>query len=250
MNVPSKIMAFRNERASEIEALARLIEKTNIGSPHQIYTAAQSLRDEKCGFHTPGTTDYSCWGYTIEDLKLYLPELPRHVAPKSIHSLDLTIDIDLLCKCDDWDNLNDPFQKLNFRVALRGLDSVKEYSFGFHIDKHNHAHQTDEIHPIYHLQYSPALRNQATDYGSLLMLDTPRMMHAPVDLVLGLDLVLSNFLPKVWDKLRDEQQYVALYKKYLDSIWKPYVHTWASHWAYDLANITWQPSLLCPYLLN
>lgn len=248
MNVPSSIMAFRNQRASELEAFARLIEKANIGNPHQIYTAAKGLRNEQCGFHTPGSTDYNCWGYTIEDLKFYFNEHPRHVHPDSIHTLDLSIDVDLLCRCQDWENMVDPFQKLNFRVNVRGVDNSREYSFGFHIDRHNHDGSTDEIHPIYHLQYNPTGKISNTDFGSLLILDTPRLMHVPVDIILGLDLILSNFFPSTWNKLRDESEYVSLYERYINSIWKPYIHTWASNWTFNNSAINWNPNLLCPYL--
>jgi hypothetical protein len=251
MNVPSNVMAIRRQRASELVIFAQLLEKMNLGRTDQIYNAANNLRDKSKGMHSPGTTDYSCWGYTIDNLTFYLPELPkRHICPSTIYSVQISIDIDLLCKHDSWETLKDPLLKLNFRVRIIGIDTTQTYSFGFHIDRHDEKQNTDELHPIYHLQYTPSV-NGNTNIGSVLSFDAPRMMHVPVDLILGTDLILSNFSPKIWDKLRDEPEYQVLYKRYQNSFWKPYIHTWASHWTYKHSHIDWvSPKSICPYLID
>ena len=252
MNVPSKIMAVRYERASELEAFARILEKLGIcGRSDMIYDAAKVLRDKTKGFHTPETTDYACWGYSIVDLPIYLPELPkRHIRPSSIHSMQIEIDIRLLCNDQHWQNQNDPLIDLNFRARIIGVDSKAKYSFGYHVDRHNDTHAVDEVHPIYHLQYDP-LVNEDVELGSTLYLDTPRIMHVPIDLILGVDLILSNFAPGVWDTLRADDDYQPLYHKYQNNLWKPYVHTWASHWPYHPQNDNWKlPLSICPYLIN
>ena len=251
MNVPRSVMAIRNKRASELELFARLLEKVNLGYFYQIYAVADDLRDSSKGFHSPGTTDYNCWGYNIEDLTFYLPEVPqKHIHPKTIHSIQLSMDVKLLCKYNGWETIDDPLIQLNFRVRIIGLDTQRTYSFGFHIDKHNEAQDSDELHPVYHLHYTPAV-NGNEDIGNVLSLDCPRIMHAPMELILGTDLVLSNFSPNIWDRLRDEAEYQALYKRYQDYIWKPYIHTFASHWTYDKEDICWNsPKSICPYLVD
>lgn len=250
MNVPSNIMTSRFERASELEAFARMIDKT--GLCHRtdlIYNAANTLRDKAKAFHTPGTTDYSCWGYDIQNLPFTFNELPqRHVKPSSIHSMKMEIDVRVLCKDTDWQTCNDPFLSMNFKARIIGSDSQREYSFGYHVDKHL-GEETDEIHPVYHIQYDP-LVNDESELGTILFLDTPRIMHVPVDLILGLDMAFSNFLPKVWNDLRNESEYQSLYTRYVDLIWKPYVQTWAGHWSYKPEELNWNvPNMICPYLM-
>lgn len=250
MNVPSNIMASRFERASELEAFARLIDKTGLCHRSDlIYDAAKILRDKTSAFHTPGTTDYSCWGYNIQNLPFTFSELPqRHIRPSSIHSMKLEIDVSVLCNDSNWQSSSDPFISMNFRARIIGSDSHKEYSFGYHVDKHNGA-ESEEVHPIYHLQYDP-LVNEDSELGTVLFLDTPRIMHVPIDLILGLDMVFSNFLPKVWNSLRNETEYQSLYSKYVNLIWKPYIHTWASHWSYKPEELNWNlPNMICPYLM-
>lgn len=251
MNVPSNIMAKRLERASELETFARLIDKT--GLCHRtdlIYTAAKDLKDKTKGFHTPGTTDYACWGYNIENLTFSFDSLPeRHIRPTGIHSMKMEIDILLLCNDAHWQSNNDPFINMNFNVRVIGSDSNREYSFGFHVDRHVGEVHSDEIHPIYHLQYNPLISNDE-DLGTVLYLDSPRIMHVPVDLILGLDIAFSNFLPKTWNSLRNESEYQSLYSKYVELIWKPYVHTWATYWTYKPAELNWNlPNHICPYLI-
>ncbi len=243
MNVPSKIMSHRFLIASELKRFALLIEKMDLGKPYQIYDAISVLQDKTQGFHNPGTTDYRCWGYCIEDLTFYLPVPEKHVHPSSVHSLQLSIDTDILCNYDDWETMNDPFVKMNFRVRIIGIDDKATYSFGFHIDKHNEEQESNEIHPTYHIHYTP-LVNGNSKIGNVLSLDTPRLMHLPVDLVLGIDLVLANFAPNIWNKLRDEMEYQSIF-------WKPYVHAFASRWEYNNANITWGDiSQICPTLMD
>lgn len=251
MNTTSKVMHFRNQRARELELFARLLEKVNLGNPHQIYQVINELKDKAKGFHSPGTTDYLCWGYKINSLIFDIKDFPRrHIIP-NINAMQLAIDIDLLCRWDYWGTLNDPLLKLNFKVQILGLDSNQSYSFGFHIDRNNN-NGSEEIHPIYHLHYSPSVGGN-TDIGKVLSLDAPRFMHAPIDIILGTDFVLSNFSPSIWDKLRNESEYISLCKIYQDNLWKPYVHTWASGWAYESTGICWPPpssKSICPYLIN
>lgn len=248
MNVPSNVMALRLKRASDLRIFAGLLERVGFANLHQIYEAANNLQDKTKGIHTPNTTDYSCWGYAIENLTLHLDEFPkRHIRPASIYALQVSIDTKLLCHYETWGTLNDPLVVLNFRVKIRGLDERSTYAFGFHIDKHN-SNETEEIHPIYHLQYTPIVDDNE-NIGSVLYLDSPRMMHVPLDLILGIDMVLSNFAPKEWNRLRDLSEYQSLFKKYQENFWKPYIHTWASYWSYNQGEIVWNnPNSICPYL--
>lgn len=251
MIVSSKIMALRHQIASELRGFAQIIDKTTkVKNTYVIYDAIKLLQDKTHGFHNPGKTDYRCWGYCIEDLTFFLPVPKKHVHPSSVHSLQVSIDADILCNFDDWETMNDPFVKLNFRARIKGLDSMQSYSFGFHIDKHNEEKHSNEIHPIYHIHYTP-LVNGNNDLGNVLSLDTPRLMHLPVDLVLGVDMVLSNFAPEIWNKLRDEMLYQSIFRNYQTIFWKPYVHAFASKWEFNKTNITWGDiSQICPTLVD
>jgi len=248
MNVPSHIMKVRLDRASELTRYAQLIDKFNIADTFPLREAAQKLRDKTQAFHKPNTTDYSCWGYIIEGFTFYLPVSGRHIYPNTITSLEVSIDTSILCDHQIWRTFEDPFIEMNFRTKIRGIDTTGAYSFGFHIDRHDDSIETDEVHPIYHIQYLP--RTDASYHiGQVLSMDTPRMMHMPVDIILGIDLVLANFAPDVWHKMRDEPEYHGIFKMYQESFWRPYIHTFATNWPFDSSNISWDGKhQICPNL--
>lgn len=248
MNVPTNIMKVRLERANELTRYAQLIDKFSIGNTFPLYKAAQKLRDKSQAFHKPNTTDYSCWGYNIENLTIYLPVIGRHIYPNSITTLEVSIDTNILCDHQIWGTFDDPFIQMNFRSKIRGIDTTGVYSFGFHIDRHDESIETDEIHPAYHIQYLTRI-DDSVKLGNVLSMDTPRMMHMPVDIILGIDLVLANFAPNIWHKMRDESEYHAIFKMYQKCFWRPYAHTFANHWTFDGANISWDGKhKICPNL--
>lgn len=250
MNVPSNIMKLRLERAAELTRYAQLIDKYSLSAnTYLLHDAARKLRDKTHAFHKPKTTNYSCWGYNIEGLIISVPFSGRHILPHSIKSLEISVDTKILCDYEIWRSYSDPFLKMNFRAMVRGTDTSGTYSFGFHIDKHEEERLTEEIHPIYHLQYSPKTDDELSKLGNVLYMDAPRMMHAPVDIILGIDLILSNFAPNIWNKMRDEAEYHSIFKLYQESFWRPYIHTLASNWDFNHTHLSWNGKhLICPNL--
>ena len=51
--------------------------------------------------------------------------------------------------------------------------------------------------------------------GDLMILDSPRISYHPMDLILGVDFLLSNFLPENWNNLTSTvDEYNTLVEKY------------------------------------
>lgn len=249
MNVPKEVMKFRIDRATELERFATTIQSVGIefNNISPIYSAIGALRDNRKGFHTPSTTDYQCWGYDIDELMFLVPPPKRHINV-GIDTMEIIVSCNVLSDCNSWANTDDPFHELNFNVKVRGLKDGVQYGSGFHIDRQKDSDPSDELHPLYHLHYTPKVFNDQ-DAGMVLAMDAPRMIHAPVDLILGLDIVFSNFAMDQWDTLKDSGAYNALCRSYQNSIWKPYIQTWASFWAFDHSSIKPERAkLICPYL--
>ena len=75
-------------------------------------------------------------------------------------------------------------------------------------------------------------------------------MHYPMDFILGIGFLTSNFFPTAFDVLLDDAIFTGLYREYQERLWKPYAHTMANHWDYDRAKIVWKPtSTICPFIL-
>ena len=84
-----------------------------------------------------------------------------------------------------------------------------------------------------------------------MYIDTPRLLHFPLDFILGVGFLTSNFFPAAFSLLSEERAFVKLNNQYQEKILKPYFHTIANHWKpFQQSNITWRPtSHLCPTLV-
>jgi hypothetical protein len=249
MSVPSKKMAKRLEIASHLTRYSLLLEKLFGCQTSQIRKAINLLKDKNYAFKFSGKVDNNYWGYKINGLVIKLPVPKRHVCPP-IHGFEILIDVDILSNLNNWKSMSDPFIKQNFRVIARGVDINSTYSFGYHIDRHDPSQVTHEVHPAYHLQIITR-GNGITDTGNILSLDVPRFVHLPVDLILGIDIAISNFAPDYWEKLKKERDYIRLVTDYQNFVWKPYIHSIASKWPYTKNNINWtNSSEIIPNLMS
>lgn len=251
MSVSKSIMHFREKRANELELIAKSIEK-EIGGDVNTYPIFQAVNQLKNANYIPtlkdGTRNPECWGYSIEDFQLPI-DTNKHVRPKGITKLVLTLNMSIIANTKDWMTLSDPLCELNFNVMIRGVGNENYYS-GFHIDKHDFNKKTTEPHPIYHLHFTVnPLDSSEFSYGSVLHLDTPRIMHYPMDFILGIGFLTSNFFPVAFEALIENGTFANIYRDYQEGIWKPFAHTLANHWPFDKGLITWNPSSqLCPYI--
>ncbi len=246
-----KIEQFRQSRADDLITAAKIIESVFSGSilTTPIYIAAEELR-KGAPFLKDGTTNDDLWGYEICDLIIPV-DTTKHMRPKGINhkKVELILNMKLVANYKNWNDLNDPLIDLNFNAVIRGIGDQPHY-FCFHIDKHDPSKVATEPHPTYHLQIaSNPLDEDEFQYGNTLFLDTPRIVHHPVDLILGIGLLTSNFFPFAFDNIMDDGYFSSIYKVYQNKILKPYYHTIASNWTYDIANICWSKQHLCPTII-
>jgi hypothetical protein len=252
MTVNRAIMHFRNERARELQMVAEVLERhIEGGSSTPLEKTISYLKSNTFVLpYKDGSVDPNTWGYEIEDFTLH-PSIPKHIKP-TVTALSLSLSIRMIAKCDDWEKLNDPLQELSFQVTLKGLGD-KPYYTGFHIDRHDGQINPDgEVHPVYHLQHlvNPN-SDKAFEYGTVLSIDTPRIMHYPMEFILGIGYLTANYYPTAYEILLDDGFYYKIFKDYQERIWKPYYHTLAYYWRpLDESFITWKPKLVCPYLVD
>jgi len=260
MNIPSKILSFRKDKASDLRQFGDLMDKyigSNISS--KISIAQTQLSNENFipdyvdskGEIIKGNSNY--WGYSVNDIELSIETL-KHIKPKGFDNATIYLDINLVSDYREWDKINDPFCELSFKVRIKGINNDNKsgiHYFGFHLDRHHESKESNEIHPRYHFQYlqNPfELDENNFDFGSTLHIDTPRIMHYPMDLILGLDFLISNFMPSKYNNLINDRLYVKLIENYQLKIWKPYAHSLANHWSFISNQIQWKSKLLCPTL--
>jgi len=210
---------------------------------YRIYAAAAQCRQ----------ASGNSWRYDLEKLSFRLTNL-RHTIPKNVTDVLLELTIKVSGDCDP-DNLIDPFESLEFNILITGKArperKVKVIS-SWHLDRDEVDEEDGEqefIHPCYHFQYGGQhMQNPSLDYGAALILESPRIAHPPMDAILGVDFVLTNYFSSSRLDFREEGDYSNLLRTAQKRIWRPYALALAEEWTERSERKRWPPSRIWPQL--
>ncbi len=267
MAVSDAIMKSRRKLATDLRKLHDNINKyfptADISS---LWIAITELQNNRKVPQIPGiATDFNLWGYTVSRLIFNFEKPPRHTLPDNCKDLKLILDIKAIGDCEDLNTLKDPFKWLEFNIVIEGKKFINKEPIpmvtSYHLDRHIQGKEDGDAeypHPLYHFQFGGRKlkeNNDSLETGNLLIFDSPRIAHYPMEAILGIDFTLSNFFPQVWDKMKNESnEYLNLIEEYQNMILKPYIHTHASQWQYSTENIAnsslWNPNTICPHLFK
>jgi len=268
MAASSTIMKERKKLATDLRKLADVIYEffptAEIGS---FESAITELRNKDIIPQIPEkVSDNNMWGYNLGRLIFKFDTIPGHTKPDNCKDLKLILDIKAIGNCNDLKNMKDPFEWLEFNIVIEGTKFRKKKKnklllTSYHLDRHIISEGDGDAeypHPLYHFQFGGrklSLDDDSIKTGNLLIFDSPRIAHYPMEAILGIDFTLSNFFPQIWRKIRSESgEYLNLIEEYQDLFLKPYIHTHASQWGYSSAEIStndiWNPSMICPQLFN
>lgn len=141
---------------------------------------------------------------SVDDIKhLSLPEEDDAPNNAELHlSMDGSIDADL------WMNHNEnPWEKLSFRAELVIITMKGRYSKSFHVDQiKGNGVASQEVHPQSHLHFS----GQNESIRENIYIDVPRLVHYPLDMILGLSVAMQNFAPNTFEKLKEHSIFLHL----------------------------------------
>jgi hypothetical protein len=207
----TKARHFRSQRAEELRHLARILQEADLvrdASP--LLSAAAQCGDQ----------GRLSWGYEFAGLEFTLAGAGlRHTKPDGA-TLDL-VELGVLLNgpCLDEDALDDPFTQLNVNIVVTGWDAnANSLMTAWHLDKHEGS-ESKLHHPDYHFHYggekvwASATAVAGFSYGSLLLLESPRLDHKPLDGILAVDFVLANFLGSAWRELKEDGRYIDLVRE-------------------------------------
>ena len=118
------------------------------------------------------------------------------------------------------------------------LADKANYKMSWHLDKHIRSEKGKDgrgkgfIHPEYHFNMGGFALTKENDFnfGNVLLIDTPRIMHPPLDIILSIDFVLKNFYGIRVKNLTDSNQYKRIILKSKDRLWRPYFISLANRW--------------------
>lgn len=267
MTVSNNTMKYRRKIASDLRKLNSVLytyfPTAEIGS---FESAITELNNKDLIPLVPyKESNNNFWGYNLGRLIFNFDSIPRHTLPNNCKDLKLILDIKIVGNCNNLYSLQDPFEWLEFNIVIEGTKFTEEGNSqlltSYHLDRHIIVEGDEDSefpHPIYHFQFGGrklASQGELFETGSLLIFDSPRIGHYPMEAILGIDFMLSNFFPKTWRKIKSENnEYINLIEEYQELFLKPYIHTHASQWNYSAADINinnfWCPTMICPQLYN
>jgi hypothetical protein len=234
--------------ASDLTALAEILNKEGIDTS-QFYTISGQLKQPPLK-------------YKLLPFKIEIKDsekFPKRLSHKhSARNLELFFDLEIECDTTNFKNNNDPFSQYSFNVVIKGRNKHNANSkliYAIHFDKHN-LHEQEEgntpnqAHPAYHFQFGGnKLEDQEKlDSGRALFLDAPRIMHHPMELILGIDFILSNFFPNIWNKIKLLPTYRKILKKYQKDFILPYFKSVVEH--FEGTSTAWNPQEIYPQLVQ
>jgi hypothetical protein len=168
-----------------------------------------------------------------------------HMDTISVYDIEVNLMVSISSNGHDpTKEFKDPIESLNVKIEIEGevldkngvqIDVISSW----HLDREKPSSQYAFIHPLYHLHFGgTSMRKRKGsppkppyDFGNLLLLNSPRIKHVPMDAVLATDFVIRNFYEKskYTQLLRNNEYQIALRNAQL-RYWKPYAVSFASKW--------------------
>jgi hypothetical protein len=235
--------------ASDLESLAELLNNEGINTS-KLYIVSGNLKQNKI------------LKYDIEPFKIEIDnneKFPKKLShQKSAIDLVLYFDMKINCNSENFASNKDPFSEFSFNIVIKGKNKNKISSkllYAIHFDKHNVVQTSNQSHPNYHFQFGGNRlkedeNNRLTDldFGQALFLDAPRVMHHPMELILSIDFILSNFFPTIWNKIKLLPIYKKILRKYQKDFILPYFKSIVQHFE-DTKN-EWNAQEIYPQLIG
>lgn len=187
------------------------------------------------------------WVVNIEDMELPIDN-PKHLEPHTLNNnLKLFVSISMEGSGELWKEGKDCIKSLRFTVRVKEKyqkDDQHSFQTGFHIDKVGKKDDSSEMHPLYHVHF---LNESCIDGIMPLSMDVPRLMHHPVDALLGLLLVFANYHKDGYKKLTSNGNFMSLCRESAKHILVPY-YTSLSKVPWTEGFVSEYDKSLCPYL--
>ncbi|WET71831.1 hypothetical protein [Sphingobacterium sp.] len=265
MVIDKRNLDFRKKLAEELTFLKVALNKVSV-EKKSIDSLDRAIRELKNESYLPPFVDEKdtnlptiatpfSWGYSIKDFILQVDTSSSIQYPKSVKKASLQLSVDVVGEFDkDGHLFLDPFKSLEFNVVIEGYSrGSKKHIFTYHLDRDLKGKKpSNEVHPSYHFHYGGRKLGTYTDknFGNSLILDMPRLMHYPMDFILGLDFVASNFTPDLWKSLKRDPAYTKLVRQAQDRVMKPYFGALAQHFGFhDKIVGTWKVSQILPQVI-
>jgi hypothetical protein len=223
------------EIAEDLRSLGVLFEKNwskNIDNPGVLQTLIYNYKSSKCNYELGKS----------QPLIFKNIQVGRNCLPKDLakHSKKLIIKLHILFSCrETQDEYADPIDALGVNISIESLGE-DDFLQSWHLDRVGKEAEVEQFtHPIYHLNFGGnAMRKSGKDFGSLMLLSSPRICHPPLDIVLAIDFILRNFYEKETHSIiTQDRGYKRCIRNAANRFWRPFAISYASFWIQDYSNL-------------
>jgi hypothetical protein len=240
--------AIRAQIAANLDNFARLLDKERlVRDLSPLYNAAKMCRN-----NVPAK---GVWGYDVENLIFRgLGDIKVFQNEFDIKNANLIFSMTVKGLCEPSED-TDPLIALGMQIIIDGFyigDDAKPAFSAWHLDRHNLEGESAFFHPLYHMSFGGMhLESQLDSKNtSVFLADTPRLIHLPMDAILGIDYVLTNFWQSSMLGFRNEGAYINLLAESQRNLWKPYIDTLHGFWQPNAHKLSWSPFEIIPQLAN
>lgn len=244
-----QVRKFKEALAAELRVVAQVLQDEDLIREQQplliAATDAARARIEK---------DRNRWHYRCEELVLIVDQEHlqhyRNTRPVGLQELEIELTIDATGTYQARPSLADPFTSLQVDCVIKAHAKGESFVCSWHLDR-NVGDSEDAskhfVHPCYHFQYGGY--RLPDDLGRLLFVEPPRIAHPPLDAILAIDFVLTNYFPDTWRTLRQEGgRYSRIVRQAQHRCWRPYAKAGVSRWSGEGTPL-WPAESIWPQLI-
>lgn len=206
-----------------------LISNNIIQDAKSLYDASSKLQCSQ---------DDAKWNYECGSLKFSVNGCIAGSIPQKVNFIDIVFNVSLNgIFQNDLNRVSNPLMDLSFDIELEGFrdldDEIEIFYASWHLDKNIKSTNYTYVHPEYHLTCGGnKLESKGVDnFGSSLILPSPRISYPPMDVILGIDFILQNYFTysKI-SKLLNDSRYKEIVSNMQLWLWKPYYLSLSSAW--------------------
>jgi len=202
------------------------------------------------------------WSYKVGKIT-FDADLVTGRIPFDCTDIKVSLSIEISGNKDEQNGrIINPLNSLQFDIEIEGKVSPEEDGdpidlfSSWHLDRHIYG-PNDNVpsysHPLYHLAFGGIkMEPMQNEYGKSIILPAPRIVHPPMDAVLGIDFILQNYKNKVAIKeLIGDSDYRRIVSNSQKRLWKPFFESIYSHWNPSSFNIhdEFSPKKILPFCL-
>lgn len=188
------------------------------------------------------------WGYSFSGLTLFVGDGVKCI-PTPISDFVCRLDVKVEGVCGEAPPQSDPLREHQVEIELKAPNKAKPaipFLQAWHFDRHpgncSPPSGPKPAHPRYHFSFggnrikAHLLAIGMPYFEGLLLLNSPRLTHPPLDGVLAVDFVLSHFAGPKWRILSQQPAYRRIVSNSQELLWKPYALALNAHWSTDHAS--------------